>query len=182
LYTEAYEAGLQSFFAALPARFGPTIERQIALMLNPDDPENIRQQGEKYAALFLDGINLAIANGEVIVKPALERLSTFVPEYVGEKWGVRSPSKVAIKLGEQFTEGLRIGLNQDVPVDFARRILPPFQNMMASTPSSPVTNDSRTEIVINHPNHPTDDLTRDLQRASVLAGFQRISESRPLSN
>jgi len=54
--------------------------------------------------------------------------------------------------------------------------------MDSNGPSTTTTSHRGGDLVINHPHHPTDDLSKDLQRADVLSGHQRRAEVGTLNN
>jgi len=91
---------------------------------------------------------------------------------------IESPSKLSRKWGRQLGEGFRMGLQESF-APTAGLLDSVFQRMAPSQTSSIV---KTTSITINHPNHPTDDLKKDLQRASVLAGHQRLAEVGTINN
>jgi hypothetical protein len=108
-----------------------------------------------------------------------------VTDTIDKEWERQSPSKVAIRQGQDYIEGLSMGLSSGLH-NLSQRVLPnanALANMaiptVGSTQLAPASGPS---ITINHPNHPTDDLTRDLQRATVLVGLQQVAETTSINN
>lgn len=84
-----------------------------------------------------------------------------------EASGVQSPSKLMMDFAEDLAAGFNIGINNSLD-------LSAFDPILRASGGGSISN--VTEIHVHHPNHPSDDLTADLQRATTLAGFQRIAE------
>ena len=128
----AYEDGLESFFAALPASLGPKVIAAIRAALDPTGPEAkeaIRSQGERAGALFIDGINLALLNAN-LESVVVETITKPVVDTIESDFGISSPSKVAIRLGESFTEGLTIGMSGGLDAGMFQRVVPAFSTML----------------------------------------------------
>jgi hypothetical protein len=89
-----------------------------------------------------------------------------------------SPSQVFFRMGKAVGEGFKLGIEHTQPqVDMA------LANMTRPTETGDMRpNINTTEIHVHHPNHPTDDLTKDLQRATVLVGLQQVAETTSINN
>ena len=89
-----------------------------------------------------------------------------------------------MKMGADFTEGLSIGMASNLDTSMFQRVQPTFQAMMDSSgpPNVTVAAPPGGDLHIHHPHHPTDDLTKDLQRSSLLGGFQRMAEVGGINN
>jgi hypothetical protein len=139
--------------------------------------------------LFFTGIGVewrtAIALAFASLPELLGDIATEAGIKVNENFelveGIQSPSKVFMKMGRQIAEGFRIGVSdmgkimETAGMDVSRSFNP-------VVPQSATSITRVTNINIDHPNHPTDDITKDLQRASVLAGFQRMAEVGSINN
>ncbi len=128
----AYEDGLDSFFDALPESLGPTVIAAIEALLDPTGPEaaaTIRNRGQQAGALFIDGINIALRAAD-FSRVVIETITKPVVDTVEDEWQFQSPSKVAIRLGEGFTQGLAIGMGNRLNTDMFQRVVPAFATML----------------------------------------------------
>jgi hypothetical protein len=153
-------------------------------MLDPSDL-GLKDAGVRAWSEYMAGFKLA-ATGFDLEQWVKDNITNPVIETVDDEYEIRSPSKVAMRQGRDYIKGLQLGFNQGAnELVIPSQILSGFDRMFAQS-ASPMGPTSTTThgptIQINHPNHPTDDLSRDLQRASILAGFQGIAETVGIKN
>ena len=178
--TDAYHAGLVSFMAALPASLSAEVKTMIAslLGLTPDLEQIVKDSGFTAGTTWVQSLAAAIAAGKIILP---EAMTSGVVDPIIKTWQTgmesSSPSKVAIRMGEDFTQSIAMGMKTGIQTDMFQQVTPAFQAMMDANGSSTTTTNSRGgDLHIHHPHHPTDDLTKDLQRSSNLSGIQRLAE------
>lgn len=174
----AYESGIEDFLEALPASLGPDVKRALIALFNSQQAaEDIRAQGEAAGALFIDGINLAFVNADlsdVIVKTVTDP----VVKTVEDELEADSPSKVGIKLGAQFIEGLSIGLSSNLDTSMFQRVVPAFAAQLDAaipTTSPPNMTNNRGGDTFNIHG---DSLEESIRLTGILAGITRRMETK----
>lgn len=92
-----------------------------------------------------------------------------------------SPSKVFIGIGKGVREGFRLGIGDmgEIMAVAGMDVSRSFNPVVPQSAASVVNN---SNLTINHPHHPTDDLSKDLQKADVLGKFQRMAEVGSINN
>jgi len=181
----AYEAGLTDFFNALPGSLGDDVRLAILALLDPSQSAAaIAEKGGMTAGWFIQGVEQALLAGDLTLKVAVEEgIVDPIVDAADRKFQNKSPSKVGMRIGSDFAEGISIGMASNIDTSMFQRIAPSFQAMMdQSAPPTVNVAPSGGDLIINHPHHPTDDLKKDLQRASVLAGHQRLAEVGTINN
>jgi hypothetical protein len=117
-------------------------------------------------------------SGWLNIDPEFARVGAHVADIINRAaelgLGLGSPSRVFMKMGSLSAQGFSMGFD---------KAMQGMSDSLFSSVVPPNVNNTSTQIInIHHPNHPTDDLTGDLQRASILAGFQGVAETVSLKN
>ncbi len=128
----AYRDGLQSFFAALPADLGDDVRLAILALLDPaQSAQAIAEKGAMTAGWFIEGIEQELLAGNLVVGVAVEEgIVDPIVDAADRKFQSNSPSKVAMRIGADFTEGLSIGMASNLDTDIFQRVVPAFSTMM----------------------------------------------------
>jgi hypothetical protein len=181
LLTSAYEGGLRTFLAALPGDLSADVQAMIAALLFPDDPESIRLQGLNAGALFIDGVNTALAQG---VNSVSANVTSSVTTPIVQTWRSdmqqRSPSRVAMSLGQNFIAGINMGLDSPINTDFTQRVLLPAQAMSNQAPTVNVQSD-RPNVTV-HVDDAGGDVADKTALGLMMAGVtERIEWAGPVS-
>lgn len=172
----AYEDGLDSFFAALPATLGPKVRAAILELLDPSSSAAaIAAKGQMAGGWFIDGVNRALLNAD-FERVVIDTITKPVVDTIAGEWSQSSPSKVAMKLGQGFTEGLAIGMNNQLNTDMFQRVVPAFATMLSgvSQPvAGPISNTSSPVINIHNPisQSPFEDTRNGLAAAALVGGL-----------
>ena len=145
--SQAYEAQLTRIFEGLPTKLGVISGPAIVALVDPASlgiEEDLGAKGRTTAILFgagfesgLKSLDFSLIVTTTITDPIVGTIKHNLQE--------RSPSRVAIKIGEDFTEGLGIGMSQGLDTSMFQRIVPAFQaimpapNVNVQAPSNPGT-------------------------------------------
>ncbi len=176
---QAYEAQLTRIFEGLPTRLGVISGPAIVALVDPTAlgiEGDLGAKGFNTAILFgagfedgLRSLDFSLVVTSTIVEPTVAQIN--------RGFDSKSPSKVAMKIGQNFTEGLGIGFTQGLDTSMFQRVVPAFQAIMP-TPNVNVNvpQSSGGDIVIVHPQHRPDDVVESVNEGLFLRGLQRQAE------
>ncbi len=170
----AYKDGLSFFFAALPESLGPEVRLAILALLDPSQSAAaIAAKGGMTAGWFIDGVKRALlgANFAPIV---IDTITKPIVDTVAKELTVSSPSKVAIKLGEGFTQGLAIGMENKLNTDMFQRVVPAFSTMLNQAQPTPSVSTTNSPVInIHNPisQSPFEDTRNGLAAAALVGGL-----------
>jgi hypothetical protein len=137
-------------------------------------------------------LGLGIAAGDPVVEGMLRSLRTMaerakpiinaqavkMQKDMKDAWGVYSPSRVTQEIGLNITRGLFGGMEDEYERQLSAS-QSPIVNLMGSKPivnlKTTVQGGSR-DIVLNYPQHKSDDIIDGVKKAAVLSGLQRDAE------
>ncbi len=177
--SQAYEAQLTRIFEGLPTKLGVISGPAIVALVDPTSlgiEGDLSSKGFNTAILFgagfeegLKSLDFSLVITSSIVDPTVAQ--------VNRGFQSTSPSKVAMEIGQNFTEGLGIGFTQGLDTTMFQRVIPAFQSIMPAPNVNVMPSSSGGDIIINHPVHRPDDVVESVPEGLFLQGIQRQAET-----
>lgn len=109
LATDPVKAAAANKAAAIGAAVTSSFRAFLTRNFDP-----IKNDGVELGTSLIDGIIQGISDSEGRLTKRITRLGDNVVQVLAGQWGIKSPSTVGITLGQQFGEGLAIGLASSV--------------------------------------------------------------------
>lgn len=143
------------------------------------DKETLQGYGLEMGDPLVIGMIKALSTLAIRAQHELDRQASKLTQRWNDRWGIRSPSKVTMKIGEQVTKGFFVGMEEEFEHQM-RVTNMPIINVNQKQPIVNVTTKSQSgsrDLHIYYPQHKEDDIVDAVQKNSLINNLVREAET-----
>lgn len=174
---QAFIDGLMSQMENLPAEHQDDFMAFIAAAFS--DKEFLASIGLSAGDPIVQGLLSALSGLSEKAIPLVRDEFGRLQRDMRARWEAASPSKVTMRLGEDITQGLFVGMEDETQRQLASSRLSVQNQIFNPNPTMNVQvkpQGGSRDIHIYYPEHKSDDVVDGVRKASILAGLQREAE------